>query len=565
MLTPIRVNPRSSACHAVAWRRRVVLLLLVPLLAFGADYYVSPAGDDANTGSEQAPLRTINKAVALLQPGDTLHLANTGKVYRQSINIPGNISGTAEKKITIDGHGAWLTCAEPLPTERWEPAEQGPEGTLRLTGLSGRYDFGIALLLDGERVKGFDNPDALKPGEFWYLPKTQTLYYLTPPTFGESAITITQLDGKAVDAPPAKWGGTNYRHLAKLRRFRGLTSPPTSILVDGKEVPLLETPALDNLPEGRMCMTGKDALYYRPPAGKTIDELRMMAIFRSSGVAINGANQHLVIKNLNVAYTTNDGYNIHGATKHILFQNCNAFFCGDEGYSAHGKCESTLDRGIFLKCSNGIHNVNQCSTVIRNVIVGGVNTGGLVNDPGTTNNIVENTILIDCPLGVSNTRADNVLAIVGMGLGPNVQVSGATVAGNGRIRLNANSKADFEKCLFAFDGGDMHVRAASPDGIVSFKDCFYDPAFAMEWGTGHPFTRMPFTTWVQDNPSLASHCQATELDLKPALDDGHIPEGVNPGMGCSRELLQRYIDFLPKHQTLLEEAKKIVFADDNAE
>jgi hypothetical protein len=40
---------------------------------------------------------------------------------------------------------------------------------------------------------------------------------------------------------------------------------------------------------------------------------------------------------------------------------------------------------------------------------------------------------------------------------------------------------------------------------------------------------------------------------------------VNPGMGCSRELLQRYIDFLPKHQTLLEEAKKIVFADDNAE
>jgi hypothetical protein len=296
-----------------------------------------------------------------------------------------------------------------------------------------------------------------------------------------------------------------------------------------------------------------------------------MGVFRSSGIAINGANQHLIIKNFNVAYTTNDGYNIHGATKDILFQNCNAFFCGDEGYSSHGKCETTLDGGIFLNCSNGIHNVNKSSTTIRNVIVAGVNTGGLSNDSNTSNNSVENAILIDCPLGVSNTKAHNVLTLnsknskkgtrPGMHLGPNVHISNATVAGKSGIRLDAKSKGDFDKCLFALDGSNMHIRAASPDGIVSFKDCFYDPAFTMEWGTGHPFKRMPFTQWMKDNSSLAHDCQATKLDLDKALNEAYIPEGLKPGMGCSKELLQRAIDFLPKRQALLEQAKRIVFRE----
>lgn len=545
----------------------MVLMVLHSVSVFAADYYVDNRigkdtfdGKAAKVSGQSGPMATINKAVNMLQPGDTLHLANTGKVYRQSINIKGHISGTADNKITIDGHGAWLTCADPLPAERWEPAEQGPEGTLRLTGLSGRYDYGIVLLLDGERVKGFGDPDALKPGEFWYLAKTNTLYCLTPSDFKDSTISITQVDGKIVDAPPAMWGGTNFRHIAKLRRFRGLSKPPKSIQVNGKETPILKHPSLVNLPEGQMCMVDGVEVYYRPPVGKTISDLKMMGIFRTSGVAINGSNQHLVIRNFNVAYTTNDGYNIHGATKNILFQNCNAFFCGDEGYSSHGKCESTLDGGIFLNCSNGIHNVNNCSTVIRNVIVAGVNTGGLRNDPGTTNNIVENVILIDCPLSVSNTQAGNVLT-PGMRLGPNVHIANSTLVGNGGIRLDANSKGTFKNTLFAFKAGGMHVRAASPEGIVSFKDCVYDPAFTMEWGTGHPFTRVQFAQWVEKNPALASHCQVTELELKKALDDGHIPEGVKAGMGCSRELQQRYIDFLPKREALLEQAKQMALQE----
>lgn len=553
-------------------------LLLCSANLYAADYYVNNRigsdnldGTSIKVSGHSGPMLTINKALKLLKAGDTLHLANTGKVYRQSINIPPQLSGTAERKITINGHGAWLTCAEPIPAERWEPAKQGPAGTLRLAELKGRYDFGISLLLDGDKVKKFGDREALKPGQFWYYPTWKTLYYSIPDSFKGSTITITQTDGKTVEAPPGKWGDTNFRHIAGLRRFRGLTSPPKSITVNGKAAALLETPGLDNLAEGRMsCVRGRE-LYYRPLSGKKISDLQLMGVFRSSGIGISGANKHLIIKNFNVAYTTNDGYNIHGATRDILFQNCNAFFCGDEGYSSHGKCETTLDGGIFLNCSNGIHNVNNSSTTIRNVIVGGVSTGGVKIDSSTSNNSIENTILIDCPLIVSNTKTHNILTLnskdlkrgthPGMNLGPNVHINKATVTGKGRIRLNAKSKGSFEHTLFAFSGRGMHVRADLLDGIISFKDCFYDPDFTMEWGTGHPFKRSSFTKWVQDNPTLASHCQTNKLDLNKALNDGHIPEGLLAGMGCSKELLQRAIDFLPKRQALLKQAKRIVLGE----
>jgi len=558
----------------------LAIVLVSSVVAFGADYYVNNViGNDAFDGKAAAvagqsgPMATINKAVKLLQPADALHLANTGKVYRQSLDMPGTVSGTAERKITIDGHGAWLTGADHLPVARWIPAEQGPEGTLQLTGLKGRYDFGIGLLLDGEKVKGFDDPDALKPGEFWYLPKTRTLYYLTPDTFGQSSIVITQEDGKTVEAQPAKWGGTNHRHIHKLRRFRGLSSSPQSILVDGKDASLLKRPALDNLLEGRSYMDGTE-LYYRPPAGKTLADLKMMAVIRPNGVAINGANEHLVIKNLNVVYVTNDGYNIHGATKDVFFSNCNTFFAGDEGYSSHDRCETTLDGGIYLQCSNGIHNVNDASTIIRNVIV---DNAGLRNDrasigTGIRPNVVENAILIDCPLGTTETKVDNLLTVnretpkegstTGMRVGTDVTLKRVTLTGRGRIRLDAKSKGSFADCLFAFESGDVHVRAASPEGIVSFKDCLYTPNFTMEWGTGHPFTRVPFAQWSQEHPGLAAGNKAVELNLTQGLKDGKVPENAAPGVGCSKELLQRYLEFVPKHQAMIDEALKIVWARD---
>ena len=51
------------------------LLMLCVSSASAADYYISPNGNDSNSGTSQsAPLKTFNNAWQKIQPGDTLYL-----------------------------------------------------------------------------------------------------------------------------------------------------------------------------------------------------------------------------------------------------------------------------------------------------------------------------------------------------------------------------------------------------------------------------------------------------------------------------------------------------------
>ena len=59
-------------------------LLLVPLAALhAADFHVAPSGNDANPGTRAAPLRTIQRAADLAQPGDVITVHEG--VYRERI------------------------------------------------------------------------------------------------------------------------------------------------------------------------------------------------------------------------------------------------------------------------------------------------------------------------------------------------------------------------------------------------------------------------------------------------------------------------------------------------
>ena len=75
----------------------------VVTMTAGIDYYVGPTGNDTNDGkSSSAPLKTIQKAIDLAQPGDTIHLADG--VYLQ--DIISKYNGTASAPITIKGSSA---------------------------------------------------------------------------------------------------------------------------------------------------------------------------------------------------------------------------------------------------------------------------------------------------------------------------------------------------------------------------------------------------------------------------------------------------------------------------
>ncbi len=80
----------------------VVASVLIPSGASGgaASYYVSPSGSDSNDGAtSERPLRTIQRAIDVAQPGSTVHLSSG--TYLQDFRSAR--SGTSSAPITITG------------------------------------------------------------------------------------------------------------------------------------------------------------------------------------------------------------------------------------------------------------------------------------------------------------------------------------------------------------------------------------------------------------------------------------------------------------------------------
>jgi hypothetical protein len=74
---------------------------LAGCVANAATYYVSPKGDDSKAGTSlTTPLRTIQKAIDVAQPGDTILVR--GGTYRESVSTPR--SGTSNARITIQNY-----------------------------------------------------------------------------------------------------------------------------------------------------------------------------------------------------------------------------------------------------------------------------------------------------------------------------------------------------------------------------------------------------------------------------------------------------------------------------
>src|SRR5688572_22732339 len=63
------------------------------------ELYVSPSGNDAAAGTLAAPLRTVQRAVDLAQPGTTILLR--GGTYAPATNIQLNKNGTSSQPITL--------------------------------------------------------------------------------------------------------------------------------------------------------------------------------------------------------------------------------------------------------------------------------------------------------------------------------------------------------------------------------------------------------------------------------------------------------------------------------
>jgi hypothetical protein len=87
------------------------------------------AGDDQRSGDsptphggEIGPLQSINSALRAAQKGDRIIVANTGQPYRECITLQGagNSGRRSEAPFVIEGNGAVLDGAYPVPVNLWE-------------------------------------------------------------------------------------------------------------------------------------------------------------------------------------------------------------------------------------------------------------------------------------------------------------------------------------------------------------------------------------------------------------------------------------------------------------
>ncbi len=116
----------------LTWAIVTVVLLSGASSAWALDLFVDNAnGSDAYDGSAptiqttlSGPLRTLQHAAELLQPGDAIVIANTGKPYFESLNFAGRrFSGAATQPLMIRGNGAQLCGVRVLPTAAWRLTE----------------------------------------------------------------------------------------------------------------------------------------------------------------------------------------------------------------------------------------------------------------------------------------------------------------------------------------------------------------------------------------------------------------------------------------------------------
>jgi Protein of unknown function (DUF1565) len=120
--------------------------------------YVSPSGNDANAGTLAAPLRTVQRAVDLAQPGYTIFLR--GGTYAPSTNIQVLKNGTSSQPITMRNYNneRAIIDGENMPHT---PAPSGgsiprPErGALHLEGDFWRF-IGLEIIRGPYAIFGLD-------------------------------------------------------------------------------------------------------------------------------------------------------------------------------------------------------------------------------------------------------------------------------------------------------------------------------------------------------------------------------------------------------------------------
>ena len=140
-----------------------LLWLAAPAPFAAADtYFVAPHGDDSHAGTESQPWKTLRKAAAAVQPGDTVRI-KAGDYFVGPTWIV-NRAGTAESPITYRAFGdgeVRITGSSLLPPEKWTHVKGGIYSTPIDQPVMAVFQNAYPLHSPGDRAKIFSVDDMI--------------------------------------------------------------------------------------------------------------------------------------------------------------------------------------------------------------------------------------------------------------------------------------------------------------------------------------------------------------------------------------------------------------------
>lgn len=117
---------RVGHCAVEIWRARsvVAVWLALTVSSVGAvEFHVAVSGNNTNAGTRRAPLRTIQRAADLAQPGDviTVHAG----VYRERVNPPRGGVSDQRRIVYQAARGATVEIKGSEIVKGWTPVQNG--------------------------------------------------------------------------------------------------------------------------------------------------------------------------------------------------------------------------------------------------------------------------------------------------------------------------------------------------------------------------------------------------------------------------------------------------------
>jgi hypothetical protein len=111
------------------------IIIFIANVSFGAVYYISPSGADTNPGTISSPVFTLNKAISLVSPGDTIFFRGGTYAYTSTQALAK--SGTAADTICIFAYPGEYPI---LSWSTWAPSSSD-RGAARGIYLTGDYYY----------------------------------------------------------------------------------------------------------------------------------------------------------------------------------------------------------------------------------------------------------------------------------------------------------------------------------------------------------------------------------------------------------------------------------------